>query len=508
MDIELNKFLLSMKDISKSFGNFSALKDAYIEVNRSEIMGLVGENGAGKSTLIKILNGAYSLDNGEIIFDNNLWNVKSPQEAQRLGISTIFQEINLSTYLSITENIFLGREIKNRFGFLNWKLMHNETEKLISSFINEEIDVKIPLELYSTAIKQMVAIARAISFQAKLVVMDEPTSSLDEKEVKILFEIMKKLKNNDVSVLFICHNIDEIMYACDRVTIMRDGKTVDVKYKNKTTKLEIVSGMLGRDLEDVKKMGVTAFNKRVNNNGVNILSAHKLKYGKKVKNVSFDVNSGDIVGLAGLLGSGRTESARLIFGVDKPERGTIKFMDKKINNPLSAIKAGIGFCPEDRKIEGIIPSLSVKDNLTLALLPRLSKAGIIDTKKQDIIVQKYINEVGIKCVSPEQPIKELSGGNQQKVILARWMCMNSKLLILDEPTRGIDVGAKVEIQKIILMLAENGLGVLMVSSELEEIIEGANKVFVLRNGHSVSKYEDQNIIESNIIKVMAGAQNE
>ena len=233
MDIESNKFLLSMKDISKSFGNFSALKDAYIEVNRSEIMGLVGENGAGKSTLIKILNGAYSLDNGEIIFDNNLWNVKSPQEAQRLGISTIFQEINLCTYLSITENIFLGREIKNRFGFLDWKLMHNETEKLISSFINEGIDVKIPLELYSTAIQQMVAIARAISFQAKLVVMDEPTSSLDEKEVKIFFEIMKKLKTNDVSVLFICHNIDEIMYACDRVTIMRDGKTVDVKYKIK-----------------------------------------------------------------------------------------------------------------------------------------------------------------------------------------------------------------------------------------------------------------------------------
>ena len=497
--------LLLMNEISKYFGHFKALDNACIDINHGEIVGLVGENGAGKSTLIKILNGAYKYDSGTINFNDLNWSANSPQHAQRNGISTIFQEINLSPYLSITENIFLGREIKNKFGFLNWNLMHKETIKIINKFIKEEIDVKKPLESYSTAIKQMIAIARAISFNAKLVVMDEPTSSLDEREVEILFKIMKKLKEDNISLLFVSHNLDDVKKICDRIIIMRDGKTIKSAESADVDKKEIVSFMLGKNIEDLNKLGSTAFSKLEIKNDKTILSAKNLKYGNKVKNVNFEVKKGEIVGLAGLLGSGRTESARLIFGIENPENGKIVFSNGYYDDPKTAIKKGIGFCPEDRKTEGIIPDLSVKDNLTLPLLPKLRKYGVLNEEKQNEIVKKYIKSIGIKCASINQPIRELSGGNQQKVILARWICLNPTLLILDEPTRGIDVGAKNEIQKIIIDFAKKGLSVLMISSELEEIIEGSNTVFILKDGETIAKYNNEEIKESNIIKDMAGA---
>ena len=497
--------LLLMNEISKYFGHFKALDNASIDINHGEIVGLVGENGAGKSTLIKILNGAYKYDSGTINFNDLNWSANSPQHAQRNGISTIFQEINLSPYLSITENIFLGREINNKFGFLNWNLMHKETIKIINKFIKEEIDVKKPLESYSTAIKQMIAIARAISFNAKLVVMDEPTSSLDEREVEILFKIMKKLKEDNISLLFVSHNLDDVKKICDRIIIMRDGKTIKSVKSAEVDKKEIVSFMLGKNIEDLNKSGSTAFSKLEIKNDITILSAKNLKFGNKVKNINFEVKKGEIVGLAGLLGSGRTESARLIFGIDNPENGKIVFSNGYYNDPKTAIKKGIGFCPEDRKTEGIIPDLSVKDNLTLPLLPKLRKYGVLNEEKQNEIVKKYIKSIGIKCTSINQPIRELSGGNQQKVILARWICLNPTLLILDEPTRGIDVGAKNEIQKIIIDFAKKGLSVLMISSELEEIIEGSNTVFILKDGETIAKYNNEEIKESNIIKDMAGA---
>ena len=463
--------LLLMNEISKYFGHFKALDNASIDINHGEIVGLVGENGAGKSTLIKILNGAYKYDSGTIKFNDLNWFVNSPQHAQRNGISTIFQEINLSPYLSI----------------------------------KEEIDVKKPLESYSTAIKQMIAIARAISFNAKLVVMDEPTSSLDEREVEILFKIMKKLKEDNISLLFVSHNLDDVKKICDRIIIMRDGKTIKSVKSAEVDKKEIVSFMLGKNIEDLNKSGSTAFSKLEIKNDKTILSAKNLKFGNKVKNINFEVKKGEIVGLAGLLGSGRTESARLIFGIDNPENGKIVFSNGYYNDPKTAIKKGIGFCPEDRKTEGIIPDLSVKDNLTLPLLPKLRKYGVLNEEKQNEIVKKYIKSIGIKCASINQPIRELSGGNQQKVILARWICLNPTLLILDEPTRGIDVGAKNEIQKIIIDFAKKGLSVLMISSELEEIIEGSNTVFILKDGETIAKYNNEEIKESNIIKDMAGA---
>jgi galactofuranose transport system ATP-binding protein len=351
----------------------------------------------------------------------------------------------------------------------------------------------------------MVAIARAVSVNAKLVVMDEPTSSLDEREVEVLFNVIRQLKRQGVSVIFITHRLDELYVVCDRITILRDGKTVYEGEMKDLERLELVSRMIGKKLDEVAAQGQTAFEKRDASGDRVLLEATHLSRKPKIRDVSVSVKSGEIVGMAGLLGAGRTETARLIFGADNKEQGTIRFAGRDVNfrSPADAIKAGLGFCSEDRKVEGIIPQMSVQENLTLALLPLLAKAGIVDTAKQEELVKTFIQKLGIKTAGPHQPIRELSGGNQQKVLLARWLCMNPKLLILDEPTRGIDVGAKAEIQKLINELAEQGLGVLMISSELEELSEGCDGVVVLRDGKSVATLDEQEISEEAMMNAMA-----
>jgi monosaccharide-transporting ATPase len=499
--------LLSMRGIDKAFGGIPALSEAALEVAAGEVHALIGQNGAGKSTMIKILTGYVARDSGEIAFGGDAFEAKSPQDAQARGISTIYQEINLVPYRSVTENICLGRESR-RFGLLDWSAMHAEARALLARF-KIDIDVRRPLMRFSTATQQMVAIARAIGFQARLVIMDEPTSSLDEREVKVLFDVIRQLKASGVSVIFVSHKLDELYAVCDRVTIMRDGRTVKVADMKDIGKIELIASMLGRDVAQVAK-SATAFGVRATPIGEVVLEARSLNAGHRVHDVSFDVRRGEIVGFAGLLGSGRTETARLVFGADPLRSGKFSFDGRAFapREPADAIARGIGFASEDRKLEGVIPDMSVAENLTLALLPQLTRAGIVDGQKQRAVVEKFIKSLGVKCASPEQPIRELSGGNQQKVLLARWLAMSPTLLLLDEPTRGIDVGAKAEIQRIIKQLAEDGLGVLMISSELEEVIEGSDRIFVLREGHNVAELSHAEATEAAVMSAMAHGETE
>jgi len=495
--------LLVMRDIEKRFQGVHALAKASLEVEPAEIMALVGQNGAGKSTMIKVLTGANARDGGVIEFDGRPVAFRSPQEAQRGGVSTIFQEVNLVPFRSVTENIFLARE-HYRFGLLDWQRMNKEAAELLHRFA-VDIEVRRPLMDFSTAIQQMVAIARAVSFKAKLVIMDEPTSSLDEREVAVLFDVMRQLRREGVAVIFVSHRLDELFEVCDRVTIMRDGRTAMTSRMADIDKLRLVSAMLGRDLESVRKSGATGFTAAATGAGAEILAAEGLRIGRRVRDARVEVRAGEIVGLAGLLGSGRTETARAIFGADPPDAGVIRLHGQivQLKTPADAIALGVGYCSEDRKADGIVPDMSVRENLTLAILPRLVAMGVVDENKQRAIVDKFMKRLAIKASSPEQKIRELSGGNQQKVLLARWLCADPKLLILDEPTRGIDVGAKAEIQSLIRELADQGLGVLMISSELEEIVEGADRVFVLSDGVTVADLPREQVTAPALMAAMA-----
>jgi monosaccharide-transporting ATPase len=492
--------LLSMRGIEKHFGGVPALQSASLEVEPAEVHALIGQNGAGKSTLIKILTGYHKRDGGEILFEGRPVAFGMPQEAQLAGISTIYQEINLVPYRMVTENICLGRE-KRRFGLLHWASMHRDAAELLSRFNMQGVNVRRPLMEYPTAVQQIVAIARAIGFAARLVIMDEPTSSLDEKEVAVLFDVIRQLKASGISVIFVSHKLDELYAVCDRVTVMRDGRTVVAAPMGEVSRMELVTTMLGRELSQAVRSG--GHRQDATTPTAPLLEVDHLAGGPKVRDVSFEVRSAEIVGLAGLLGSGRTESARMVFGADQPEHGNIRFLTDRIRDPAQAISAGMGFCSEDRKVEGIVPWLSVRENIVLALMPQLSRRGIIDESRSNAIADEFITRLGIRCSSPGQAAGELSGGNQQKVLLARWLCMNPKLLILDEPTRGIDVGAKAEILGLVRELAGKGLGVLMISSELEELVEAASRIFVLRDGISVAEMEGEHVSEDAVMAAMA-----
>ncbi len=504
-----NDVLLEMKDILKVFPGIVAVDHANMQISRGEVHALVGENGAGKSTMIKILTGAYIRDGGKITFDGQDVEYRTPQQAQENGISTIYQEINLVPLRSVAENILMGRE-PTRYGLLDWKRLNTEANRILVQ-MGIEIDVTKPLADYNIAVQQMVAIARAVSFKSKLVVMDEPTSSLDDHEVHILFETIRRLKAEGVSVIFITHRLDELFVICDRITIMRDGKTIETRDISSITKLELVSKMLGKELGQVRRKGATSFEiKEVAPDAEMVLDLDQINNSPTLQDVSLNVRKGEIVGLAGLLGSGRSEAARVIFGADPIQEGQMHWDGKPVNftSVREAIDVGMGYCPEDRKAEGVVPFLSVRENLTLAALPRLTHKGIINRDKQKQIVDQFIKMLGIKLSSPDQKIRELSGGNQQKVLLARWLCMNPQLLILDEPTRGIDVGAKGEIQKIISGLADEGVGVLMITSEMEELTEGSHRVFVMRDRRTVTELSREEISQDAIMDAMAHGESE
>ena len=496
--------LLEIKALSKSFPGVLALEDVDLVVRRGEVHALMGENGAGKSTLIKILSGIYLRDSGEIVFDGEKINPHSALQAQQMGISTIFQELNLIPYLNVCENIFIGREPK-KFGLIDWRCVERKTKEILSDMgLEIDIDIKMPLYRQSIAIQQMVAIARAISIDAKLLVMDEPTSSLNENEVNVLFNVIRKLRDQNISVIFITHKVDEVFEICDRTTILKDGQLVGVYDVPELTKIKLISAMLGRDATSIVGYKKIYADKQISS-GSTVCKAINISKALKLKKVSLDIKKGEIIGLAGLLGSGRTELARILFGDDIPDSGQIEINGKKVTlgKPKDAIRAGLALCPEDRKSDGIVPHMSVADNITLAILPELSKLGIVSNKEQKKIAELYIRKLGIKTPSPDQKIRNLSGGNQQKVLLAKWLVKQPLLIILDEPTRGIDIGAKMEIETLIQKLAEDNISVLMISSEMEELIRGCDKITVLRDGEKVGELVGKEISDQKIMSVIA-----
>lgn len=498
------EYILQMKQIDKQFPGVHALDHVDFRVKQGEIHALMGENGAGKSTLIKVLTGLYSKDSGDIIMEGKHVSFTSPLDSQKAGISTIYQEINLIPYLSVAENIFLGHAPMKRWG-IDWKKMNSKAEALLKE-MGICIDVTRELNHYSTAIQQMVAIARAIFSNAKLVVMDEPTSSLDENETAVLFEQMHRLKEKGLAIIFISHRLDEIFQICDTVTILKDGRLVGEQPVAGMTKLELVSKMIGRDASDVLKKKAASFEPA---GKVERLKTEDIKNVVKLRGMNVTVRAGEIVGLAGLLGSGRTEFARVVFGQDSDYEGSMEINGEKVKlrSPRDAIARGFAYCSEDRKVEGIFPHMSVRENLTIAILPKIAKGGILDGKKQAEIVDKYIKAINIKTPSPEQEIRNLSGGNQQKVLLARWLCMEPDLIILDEPTRGIDVGAKSEIEALIQEISSKGIGVLLISSELEELVRNCHRLVVMHDGHNVGELTGSEISEENIMALMAQESN-
>lgn len=495
--------LLEMNGIQKAFNGVPALSGASIEIERGEVHALIGQNGAGKSTMIKVLTGVYRRDDGKITFNDADSVLTNPREAQAAGIATIYQELTLVPLRSVTENVMMGYEPKRFRMLINWAEAHKRTSEILTRF-GIDIDVKMPLGHYSTAIQQLVAIARAVSLDAKLVIMDEPTSSLDSSEVKTLFNVVRSLRDAGVSVLYVSHFLDELFEICDRVTTMRDGKTVGCVSLAETTKLDLIAGMLGRDTSEIAQDGMTEFGGGSTAKGEMLLDAKDVATGPRLSKFDMTLHRGEIVGLGGLLGAGRTEAARALFGVDPLRRGSIAI--KGVNaptQPAEAIKAGFGYLTEDRKAEGIVPDMSVRENLTLALLPRLTKGGQIDRVRERKIVEHYIDALGIKVANMEQPIRELSGGNQQKVLLARWLAIEPDILILDEPTRGVDVGAKREIQAIIRDCVDRGYGVILISSEFEELVEGADRIVVLNEGRCVTELSNPGITEHKLVQALA-----
>jgi ribose transport system ATP-binding protein len=491
-----------MRGVTKHFLGVAALVEARFTVERGEVHALVGQNGAGKSTLIKVLTGVYQRDAGEILFDGAPVAFGSTHHAQLAGLSTIYQEVNLVRYRSVAENIFLGREPK-RFGLLDWRRMNREAATLLER-LGISVDPTRPLYEFSLATQQMTAIARAVSMDAKLVIMDEPTSALAEQEVETLFGIVRQLKADGVSVVFVSHRLDELYAICDRVTIMRDGRTIDERAMQDISRYELVATMLGRELAE-ELSHRRAADGHAAATSVPVLEARSVRRAPVLRDVSVAARAGEVVGLSGLLGSGRTELARALFGVDRADDGEVLVdgAPAQIRSPRDAVRHRFGLVPEDRKTDGIVPELSVRENLTLALLPRLRRLGVVDRARQTRIVEQFVQSLGIKCSGLDQPVRELSGGNQQKVVLARWLCTEPKLLILDEPTRGIDVGAKRDIQLLIRSLADEGLAVLFISSELEEVVSGCDRVVTLRDGVAVAEHDGAEITESALMGAMA-----
>jgi len=498
--------LLEMRGITKGFTGVQALAGVDFDVRRGEVHSLVGHNGAGKSTLIKIMTGAYTKDSGRITLEGREVSFGTPAAAQNAGIATIYQEVNLVPYMTAPENIFLGREPRGRFGRVDWARMRREAKTLLDE-LGVQVDLGVPVMNLGVALQQMVALARAVSLKAVLVVMDEPTSSLDTAEVRVLFDVIRRLQQSGVGIVYISHRMEEIFALSNRVTVLRNGHLVATVPIAETDTLGLVAMMLGRDPEEVRVQGLTAFSETAaTTNQENMLDVEHLTRGHMPDDVSLRVNKGEIVGLAGLLGSGRTELARTIFGADRADAGSIAVdgRPRRIRSPRDAVRAGLALVTEDRKSEGIVPALSVRDNILLAALPLFARLGVLDPGRQRRVVDEMIRRLDIKTPSPSTPIRNLSGGNQQKVILARWLCRNPKVLILDEPTRGIDVGAKAEIQKLIDELArEQGMSILMISSELEEVIEGSDRVAVMNDGRKLGEFAHAEANEDRIMKVIS-----
>ncbi len=472
--------LLKVHGLCKGFVGVRALDGVSLSLHAGEIHALMGENGAGKSTLIKVLTGVYQPDAGSVEFDGNPIAPRSPRDAERLGISTVYQEINLVPQLSVAENIMLGRQSR-RFGLIDWRGMKRQAHRALAR-VGVSLDVDSSVGELPTAMQQLVAIARALVVDAKLLILDEPTSSLDDKETESLFAVMRELRAQGLSIAFVTHFLDQVYAVSDRITVLRNGKTVGQFTAEECPRLRLVETMLGRS---VGGGGVeAAVPAAAEESGADeVLGLRAATRRGVVGPIDFSVKKGDVVGLAGLLGSGRSETARMIFGIEPPEQGEISVAGQsaRLRTPREAIFAGLAYCSEDRKRDGILGDLSVQQNIIVALQASRGIASRLTGAEQREIAERYIRSLAIKTPSADTPVRTLSGGNQQKVLLARWLAMQPKVIILDEPTRGIDVGAKAEIEKVIAELRERGLGVLFISSELEELTRNCTRVVVLRD---------------------------
>ncbi|MFD4029750.1 sugar ABC transporter ATP-binding protein [Streptomyces sp. NPDC058637] len=497
--------VLEARSVSKRFPGVVALDDVSFSLRAGETHALVGENGAGKSTLIKVLTGVYRPDGGDLRMTGEPVRFARPFEAQQAGISTIYQEVNLVPLMSVARNIFLGREPRNRLGLIDFSRMHQETTELLDGF-GVRVDPRRPLHTLGIGTQQMVALARAVSVNAQVVIMDEPTSSLEPREVETLFRVIGNLRGQGIAVLYVSHRMDELYRICDRVTVLRDGRHIHTGDLADLDRMQLVSMMLGRDLAEVRRSGVTSFAAEGHEAArTPVLTATGLSSHHHLHDISLSLYAGEVLGLGGLLGSGRSETAKALSGALPLDAGTLTVDGTALNRltPAAAIRAGISLLPEDRKAEGIIPGLSVRENIVLAAMPRLSRAGVVSRAKQDRIVDIFMKRLRIKASSPEQKVGELSGGNQQKVLLARWLCLEPKVLLLDEPTRGIDVGAKAEVQSLIDDLAREGLAVLLISSDIEELIEGADRIVVLRGGAVAGELAGDDVAEDRLLEVLA-----
>jgi simple sugar transport system ATP-binding protein len=498
------KNIVMMLGIAKTFPGVVALEEVDFSLRAGEIHALMGENGAGKSTLIKVFTGVEPPDRGTIELDGKLVQVRSPHHSQDLGISTVYQEINLCTNISIAENIMLGRE-PHRFGSIHWRKMNEMAREAIGR-LNLEVDVTQPLGNYSVAIQQMIAITRALEvLSAKVLILDEPTSSLDIHETNLLFEVMRKLKSEGIGIIFITHFLDQVYQIADRITVLRNGKLVGTYDTASLPRVELVAKMLGRSLNELDAISKVKSQEEEKRDRQHLVEAKGLGLTGSLEPVDLELNANEVLGIAGLLGSGRTEMAGLIFGIDAPDNGSLIVCGEKVNtfSPLDSLKRGIALCPEDRKAEGVVGDLTIRENIILALQARYGWFKFISTQRQIEIADRYIQLLGIVTPSPDQLVKNLSGGNQQKVILARWLATDPKVLILDEPTRGIDVGAKTEIQKLVMQLAEEGKSCVFISSELEEVLRVSQRVAVLRDRKKVAEYSGE-VDDKTLIHTMAG----
>uniref|UniRef100_A0A7C3EIU2 Sugar ABC transporter ATP-binding protein n=1 Tax=Gracilinema caldarium TaxID=215591 RepID=A0A7C3EIU2_9SPIR len=492
--------ILEMRGICKSFPGVMALHNVDFTLRKGEVHALMGENGAGKSTLVKIITGVYEKDAGTMSVEGKSVHFRSPEEAQNIGIGTVYQEISLCSNLSVAENMFIGR---GHSSLVNWKRMNEQAAHLLNSL---EIPARPTQELSSCsiAVQQMIAIARAVDMDCKILILDEPTSSLDEDEVIKLFKLMRELKSRGVGIIFITHFLDQVYEISDRITVLRNGNLIGEYEASSLSQLELVSKMMGKALDDVEHMEKPRIMKHEQD--APVFEAKSLRSVSDIQPFDFKIWKGEVNGFAGLLGSGRSESVRAIYAADKVTGGETMMNGKQVNikEPIHAMKLGIGYLPEDRKGEGILADLSVSDNIILAFQVLKGFFKPLSKKQAEAFTREFIKKLSIKTPSPNTPMKSLSGGNQQKVILARWLLTHPQYLILDEPTRGIDVGTKVEIQKLVLQLAEEGVSVTFISSEIEEMLRTCSRLIVMRDRQIVGELTGTNVTQADVMHVIAG----
>lgn len=499
----MEKILLLMENIEKTFPGVKALQNVKFNLLKGEVHALMGENGAGKSTLMKILAGLYNKDNGKIIFEEKEIFPKTTLEAQNLGISTVFQELNLIPHATVFENITIGREEKRGL-FINKEANKKKAKFILSDIMGLDVKVEAKLNTLSSAFQQMISIARAILIDCKILILDEPTSSLDKDEVKILFTVIKKLKSQGISIVYISHKMEEIFEISDRITVLRDGKHINTHKTQDINKLALICEMIGKDASEIVNYKKEYTNNNINEVVYEIKNLNSITETTNLENLDIKLYKGEVLGLSGLLGSGRTEVTNVMFGLDKKFSGELFINKNKIkkHSPIQAIKNKMALIPEERRKSGIIPNMSVKENLTLPYINKISKLGFVNTSLEKKIVKEYIEKFQIKVPDMNHKIKNLSGGNQQKVILARWISNDSNLIIMDEPTRGIDIGAKREIEKLIKNMTDSGKSILMISSEMEEMVRNCDRTYIMVDGKVISELIGDEITEKNIIDAM------